>query len=131
LGNTPIAFANGVTSLAPGESVNAFASYRITQDDICNGKVHNSATAYGNPLYGNPRDLSDDAKATAEATVYIPNPKPIEHCPKPNRDCKSKGRESWEHGGSTQKHRWEKPSDTFSDRRSWSAGSEKPHQALC
>jgi uncharacterized repeat protein (TIGR01451 family) len=72
LGNTPITFANGITSLAPGECVDAFASYQITQADLDNGKIHNFATAYGNPLYGNPRDFSDDAKATAEADICLP-----------------------------------------------------------
>jgi uncharacterized repeat protein (TIGR01451 family) len=72
LGNTPIAFANGITSLAPGECVDAFASYQITQADLDNGKIHNFATAYGNPPNGNPRDFSDDVKATAEADICLP-----------------------------------------------------------
>jgi large repetitive protein len=72
LGNSPIAFANGITSLAPGECVDAVASYQITQADLDNGKIHNFATAYGNPPNGNPKDFSDDVKATAEADICLP-----------------------------------------------------------
>jgi large repetitive protein len=72
LGNTPIEFHHGVTSLALGECVDAFASYRITQADIDNGSLKNWATAYGNPPNGNPRSFDDDVKATAEADICIP-----------------------------------------------------------
>jgi uncharacterized repeat protein (TIGR01451 family) len=72
LGNTPIEFANNITTLAPGECVDAFATYKLTQADIDNGTIHNLATAYGNPTYGNAKDFSDDVTATATANICIP-----------------------------------------------------------
>jgi large repetitive protein len=70
--NVTITFANGVTSLAPGECVDAVATYRITQADIDAGSLHNVATVYGNPIYGKPNDRSDDVKASAEASICLP-----------------------------------------------------------
>jgi uncharacterized repeat protein (TIGR01451 family) len=61
--NVTITFANGVTSLAAGECVDAVATYRITQADIDAGSLHNVATVY---------DRSDDVKASAEASICLP-----------------------------------------------------------
>jgi uncharacterized repeat protein (TIGR01451 family) len=70
--NVTIEFTNNVTSLNPGECVDAFATYQITQADIDAGLLHNIATVYGNPSYGDPNDRSDDVTSTAKAFLCLP-----------------------------------------------------------
>jgi hypothetical protein len=70
--NIAIAFAKNITTLKPGESVEAFATYKITQADIDHAKVYNKATVYGNPFYGDPKTRNDDVKDHDEASVCIP-----------------------------------------------------------
>jgi uncharacterized repeat protein (TIGR01451 family) len=70
--NVAITFAKDVTTLKPGESVEAFATYKITQADIDHAKVYNKATVYGNPFYGDPKTRNDDVKDHDDATVCIP-----------------------------------------------------------
>lgn len=55
--------------LAPGQSVEATATYALTQADVDAGRVDNTATATGDPLVG------DSVNATDDATVSVaPSP---------------------------------------------------------
>ncbi len=152
--NVTIAFAREFISLDAGESVNAYATYRLTEADLKAGFVHNVATVRANPSFDTKNDPSNDVSATAEASVQLPKwrnffgcqPKPVDPCePAPKHHGRrshweeNRGKESWggenrggENRGSTRHHRWEKPSDCFDDRRTWSAGKEKCYQQpLC
>jgi uncharacterized repeat protein (TIGR01451 family) len=70
--NVAINFAQDMTMLKPGESVDAFATYKITQADIDAGKVYNKATVYGNPFYGDPKTRNDDVTDCDDAFVCVP-----------------------------------------------------------
>ncbi|MEV5573787.1 hypothetical protein AB0L06_27410 [Spirillospora sp. NPDC052269] len=63
------------TTLAPGQSTTCHATYTITQTDVDNGSVHNSATAHGTPPGGTgpidspPSDVTITAEPNAGITV--------------------------------------------------------------
>ncbi len=61
-----------ITSLAPGavDSTTFTATYALTQDDIDNGQVQNTATITGNDPDGTPvTDVSGDDNGTDTPTV--------------------------------------------------------------
>jgi len=57
--------------LAPGDSVTATASYTLTQADLDNGGVDNTATVEGTPPTGDPVDATDDANVPLEGAPAI------------------------------------------------------------
>ena len=57
--------------LAPGETTNCTAVYNLTQTDIDNGSIANTATTYGNPPAGDPADRGDDASDSDGTTTTI------------------------------------------------------------
>jgi uncharacterized repeat protein (TIGR01451 family) len=57
--------------LLPGNSVDCAGSYAITQGDIENGSVLNTATAYGTPPVGDPVNAADDATVSLAQITAI------------------------------------------------------------
>jgi hypothetical protein len=73
IGNVAIADANAdsitpstVASIAPGEVVNIIATHTITQADLNNGFVHNTASATGTDPKGDP--VTDDSSDPTDPT---------------------------------------------------------------
>jgi uncharacterized repeat protein (TIGR01451 family) len=57
--------------LAPGEEATATATYTITQADLDNGRVDNTATVTGDPPSGAPVNDSDDRRVTSTASPHL------------------------------------------------------------
>ena len=64
--------ATGEKVLSPGETVNGFADYALTDADIKAEKVHNTATVTGKDPKGNTVKDDDDADTTLSAVPRIP-----------------------------------------------------------
>ncbi|GGF30705.1 DUF7507 domain-containing protein [Echinicola rosea] len=60
-----------IGTLEPGENRTITIPYTITQDDIDNGSITNTATTNGDDLDGNPVDDSDDATANADQNPAV------------------------------------------------------------